>query len=83
MLHGMLSLRPLPANQRAAWRAMFDHYVFQAGDDPAAHIPPEVAGILGTVTADTIAQMRKSLIEALERDAVYSSARVETSEPDS
>ena len=68
MLHGMLSLRPLPANQRAAWRAMFDHYVFQTGDDPAAHIPPEVAGILGTVTADTIGQMRKSLIEALERD---------------
>jgi hypothetical protein len=83
MLHGMLSLRPLPANQRAAWRAMFDHYVFQSGDDPAAHIPLEVAGILGTVTADTIEQMRKSLIEALERDAACSSAKSENSEPDS
>jgi hypothetical protein len=68
MLHGMLSLRSLPASQRAAWRAMFDYYVFQTGDDPAAHIPAEVAGILGPVTAETIAQMRKSLIDALERD---------------
>jgi hypothetical protein len=83
MLHGMLSLRSLPPNQRAAWRAMFDHYVFQTGGDPAAHIPAEVAGYLGPVTAEAIAQMRKSLIEALERDAVGSSARVETSEPES
>jgi Cupin-like domain len=80
MLHGMLSLGSLPANQRAAWRARFDHYVFQMGGDPAAHIPPEVAGFLGPVTADTIAQMRKSLIDALERDLANSSTRVETSE---
>jgi len=72
MLHGMLSLRSLPSNQRAAWRAMFDHYVFQTGDDPAAHISPDVAGILGPVTAEAIAQMRQSLIEALERDAASS-----------
>jgi hypothetical protein len=72
MLHGMLSLRSLPANQRAAWRAMFEYYVFQTGDDPAAHIPAEVAGILGPVTAETIAQMRKSLIEALNHDATGS-----------
>jgi hypothetical protein len=68
MLHGLLSLRPLPENQRAAWRAMFDYYVFQLDGDPAAHIPRDVAGVLGPHTADTIAQMRKSLIEALERD---------------
>jgi hypothetical protein len=72
MLHGMLSLRSLPPNQRAAWRAMFDHYVFQTGDDPAAHIAPDVAGILGPVTADAIAQMRQTLIDALERDAAGS-----------
>ena len=82
MLHGMLSLRSLPANQRAAWRAMFEYYVFQAGDDPAAHIPAEVAGILGPVTADSIAQMRKSLIDALKRDAACSSNTAATSDED-
>jgi hypothetical protein len=63
------TLFPLPANQRTAWRAMFEYYVFQSGDDPATHIAPEVAGILGQVTQDTIARMRQSLIEALGRDA--------------
>ena len=69
MLLGMLSLRPLPASQRAAWRAMFEYYVFLAADDPAAHLPAEVAGILGPATADTIAEIRESLIYALTRDA--------------
>ena len=70
MLHGMLSLKSLPANQRAAWRAMFDHYVFEMEGDPAAHIPADMAGVLGPVTADTAAQMRKSLIEALNSPAL-------------
>ena len=69
MLHGMLSLRTLPADQRAVWRAMFDYYVFQTNGDPAAHIPEEVAGVLGPVNSSAIVQMRKSLIDALERDA--------------
>jgi hypothetical protein len=80
MLHGMLSLRPLPANQRAAWRAMFDYYVFQSGDDPAAHISPDVAGILGPVTPDAIVGMRKSLMERLERDATSSPGTKKTYE---
>jgi hypothetical protein len=70
MLHGMLSLKSLPANQRAAWRAMFDHYVFQMEGDPAAHIPADMAGILGPVTGEAAAQMRKSLIEALNSPAL-------------
>lgn len=69
MLLAMLSLRALPASQRAAWRAMFDHYVFLTGDDPAAHLPAEMAGILGPMTADTMTEIRKSLIETLERDS--------------
>ena len=40
LLHGFLTLRHLPARQRAAWRAVFDHYVFQSGADPVAHLPP-------------------------------------------
>jgi len=80
MLHGMLSLRCLPANQRAAWRAMFDHYVFQLGDDPAAHIPAAVAGILGPISPDSLAQMRRSLLDALERDALSACANTADSD---
>jgi cupin-like protein len=68
MLHGMLSLRPLPPHQRAAWRAMFDHYVFQLGGDPAEHLSTDLKGVLGPVTPEAITGMRQALIEALTKD---------------
>ena len=67
MLHGMLGIRSLPANQRAAWKAMFDHYVFMTDGDPAAHLPNAVAGVLGPMTEERAQQIRKSLIQALQR----------------
>lgn len=49
MIAAMDALRHLPPEQRAAWRAMFDHYVFDAGIDPAAHIPAHRHGVLAKV----------------------------------
>lgn len=66
MVHAMMSLRLLPPDQRRAWRAMFDHYVFQSGGDPGAHLPTEVRGILGPATPQAVAQMRRALIERLK-----------------
>jgi hypothetical protein len=68
MLHGLMSLRPLPRHQRAAWKAMFDHFVFQLEGDPAEHLDADVAGPLGpvtSVTSDTLAAMRQALVEAI------------------
>lgn len=39
-------LNALPPNQREAWAAMFEHYVVQRGQDPAAHIPEPWHGAL-------------------------------------
>lgn len=61
MLHGMMSLRSLPTDQRAAWRAMFDHYVFLENDDPAAHLPDHVHGSLAATAPADIAAMRAQL----------------------
>ena len=47
LLAALTSLRGLPDDQRAVWRSLFDHYVFGANGDPAAHLPPDVKGILG------------------------------------
>lgn len=66
MMHGMMSLRALPPDQRRAWRAMFDYYVFQTGGDPAAHIPDDAKGILGPPTAKALAQMRRTLLDRLK-----------------
>ena len=65
LLHGFLTLRHLPANQRAAWRAVFDHYVFQTDIDPVAHLPPERRGALGKMTPQLAAHIRSALIKRL------------------
>ncbi len=49
LLHGLLTLRDLPPAQRAAWKAVFDHYVFRTGDDPVAHFPAPDRGVLGAL----------------------------------
>ena len=61
LMHGLLSLRNLPADQRAAWRAMFDHFVFCADGDPSEHLPPHARGILAPATAEQIERMRATL----------------------
>jgi hypothetical protein len=60
LLHALLAYRHLPADERAVWRMMFEHYVF--GDsDPAAHLPPHAKGILGPPSPRLFAQMRAML----------------------
>lgn len=68
-LHGMISLRTLPPDQRRAWRAMFNHYVFLADGDPGAHLAPEARGILDAGSPRDIAQMRHNLLTNLQRSA--------------
>lgn len=67
MMHGMMSLRTLPADQRRAWKAMFDHYVFQTNGDPGAHLPEDSLGILAEPSSGSIAQMRKALLAKLQQ----------------
>lgn len=67
MMHGFVSLRGLPADQRRAWRAMFDRYVFLADGDPGEHLPPEARGVLGATSPQAIAQMRGVLFEGLRK----------------
>lgn len=35
----ILAIRSLPKNQRMAWKAIFDHYIFEPELDPLDHIP--------------------------------------------
>ncbi len=65
LLLALFSLRTLPDDQRAVWRMLFDHWVFGAGGDPAAHLPPEVRGVLGPADADGLARMRATLLQSL------------------
>ena len=65
MLHGLLSMRNLPPEQRAAWRELFDHYVFCAHGDPTEHLPPHARGFLGASPQD-LGRIRATLKQRLE-----------------
>jgi len=60
LLHAMLAYRHLPADERAVWRMMFEHYIF-GEDDPAAHLPAHAKGILGSPGPRLFGQMREML----------------------
>ena len=49
MVDCMHKMRELAPEQRAAWAAMFAHYVFDPHTDPAAHIPEHKRGVLAKV----------------------------------
>ncbi len=65
--HAMLTIRDLPANERAAWRAFFDHYVFQTDGDPMAHLPVEARGLMAPMTPEIEARLKRLLIGPLSR----------------
>jgi hypothetical protein len=65
LLHAALSIGELPANERAAWKTFFDHYVFAAQGDLVAHLPPTARGILGERTPAMTRALRERLVEAL------------------
>ncbi len=67
LLMALLSLRDLPPAQRDAWRALFDHYIFEADDQTAAHIPPAARGLLAPMDDAGARQLRAMLLNRLKR----------------
>lgn len=67
LLHALLTIRDLPPGERQQWRAFFDHYIFQTGDDPVAHLPPDARGILGSMTGSIRARIKAILLQSLQR----------------
>lgn len=61
----MLSINALPPEQKAAWRAHFEHYVFGAG--AAEHIPQHLRGLQGPLTEPLARQARAELLNKLNR----------------
>lgn len=67
LLHSMLNLRHLSPEQKAAWRAIYDHYVFNPQDDAGAHLPAHARGVLGPITPALAEQVRAFLLKQLQR----------------
>jgi hypothetical protein len=65
LMHSLLSIRELPARERAAWRTVFDHYIFQTGGDPMEHLPLKTRGIMGEMTPERVLRLRQHLVRSL------------------
>ncbi|HEX7694249.1 MAG TPA: cupin-like domain-containing protein [Sphingomonas sp.] len=64
MVHAILAFSGLPENQRAAWRAMFDEFVF--GGVPG-HVPEGRRGIRGALSEESKARVRRQLGQMMTR----------------
>jgi hypothetical protein len=67
MLHALLAVRTLPPEQRAAWKAAFDYYVFETSGDPVAHLPADAQGLLGPPTGKRLERIRNALRELVAK----------------
>jgi hypothetical protein len=67
LLHAILSIRDLPAEQRDAWRGIFDHYVFRSDEAAVEHIPADRRGVLGELDENAARKLRAALRNNLNR----------------
>ena len=67
LMHTLMSVRDLPAEQRQAWAQLFEHYVFGADENTAAHIPPHARGVLAPLDDHSQRVLRARLLKKLNR----------------
>jgi len=57
--------RGMPPEDRQAWRALYDHYVFQSGGDPTEALPPGQRYAGRAVDPQHVARLKEALRELL------------------
>jgi hypothetical protein len=67
LMHSLLTIRGLAPAERAAWREVFDVYLFQPDSDPADYIPEQARGVLGPLTSTQTRQLMAMLQDSLEK----------------
>jgi len=67
LMHALMSVRDLPPEQRRAWQALFNRYVFEADEETAAHIPPHARGVLNPLDAAAVRALRAQLLKRMNR----------------
>lgn len=67
LLHSLLNIKPLNSEQKNAWRALFDYYVFSDNKNELSHIPQDQLGSLNPNDIAMARQLRAKLINKLNR----------------
>ena len=66
LLHAILNIRQLPDPARAAWAALFQHYVFGPQAQVTAHIPGHRRGVLGPLASADAERLQAQLAQRLQ-----------------
>ncbi|MDA8789022.1 hypothetical protein N9M91_02995 [Porticoccaceae bacterium] len=61
----MMGLRDLPDEQRAVWKNLFDHYVFDPKQEHFEHIPEAARGALNPMDEDIARKIRGVIVDKL------------------
>jgi len=67
LMLAMLALRDLPEAQRREWQEIFRHYVFEADESTAAHIPEQARRVLAPLSEAGARELRAQLLQRLGR----------------
>jgi hypothetical protein len=67
LLHALLSLRGRPAGEKAAWKALFDYYVFGEAETARAHLPEHIHGALAPLDDTLARRLRAQVTKRLQR----------------
>jgi hypothetical protein len=67
LLHALLSIRDRPEQEKRAWKALFDYYVFGEADQAGAHLPEHAKGNLGPMDEVKARRLRAMLLNRMNR----------------
>lgn len=63
LMLALLTIRDLPAEQRATWQEVFRHYVFESDESTAAHLPDAARGVLAPMDDASARSLRARLLQ--------------------
>nr|WP_237709660.1 cupin-like domain-containing protein [Microbulbifer agarilyticus] len=69
MLFGMIALKSRSGPVKEAWKALFDHYVFEQNGDVGEHIPNASKGLLGDIDEEQVKTVKAWLIKQLSESS--------------
>jgi hypothetical protein len=65
--HAILAIRDMADEDKAIWRDLFDHYVFDNDGRATDHIPEPARGVLAPLTPESAGRLRAFLLRTLSR----------------
>jgi hypothetical protein len=67
LLLSMITIAERPLQERLAWQAFFDHYVFRSNGHPLAHLPASQHGVLEPLQPHNYDKLRAHVMQLLRQ----------------